>query len=70
MAKCILILIVSLCMSFQTAPSQKKLKFEFTVEETQLIYDALGELPAKKVENLRLKILMDSQRQLDTTNKK
>lgn len=57
-------------MSFQTAPSQKKLKFEFTVEETQLIYDALGELPAKKVENLRLKILMDSQRQLDTTNKK
>lgn len=49
---------------------QKKFKFEFTPEETQLIYDALGELPAKKVESLRLKILMEAQRQLDTTNKK
>ena len=43
--------------------------FEFTIEEVQLIYDALGNLPANKVEVLRSKIVTEANRQMaDTTN--
>jgi hypothetical protein len=41
-----------------------KLKFEFTQAETNLILDALGELPAKKVYPLIDKILIESKKQM------
>ena len=42
----------------------KTLKFEFTQAETNLILDALGDLPAKKVHPLINKILLESQKQM------
>jgi hypothetical protein len=43
---------------------QKTVKLELTVEETQLILDALAELPAKKSYNLMTKIINTSNEQL------
>lgn len=42
----------------------KTLKFELSVDETQLILDALAELPAKKSYNLMTKIINISNEQL------
>lgn len=39
-----------------TPQEAKTYKLEFTAEETQIIFDALGELPSKKVEVIRAKI--------------
>lgn len=70
MKKTFLLILTVTLLSFQTN-QEKKVKFEFTVQEVQLIYDALGELPAKQVEQLRSKIVAEANRQLaDTTNKK
>ena len=41
-----------------------KLKFEFTQAETNLILDALGDMPAKKVYPLVTKILAESEKQI------
>jgi hypothetical protein len=48
----------------------KTFNFEFTPEETQIIFDALGELPSKKVEGIRYKMMMTVQAQSDTTKVK
>lgn len=64
-----LLLIIGLVCLFSFT-GQKKLKFEFTVDEVQVIYDALGELPAKFTQDLRLKIMSEAKMQLDTTKKK
>ena len=42
-----------------------KLKFEFTQEETNLILEALGEMPTKKVYPVVTKILQESQKQMN-----
>lgn len=68
--KKILILLAFGLFAF-TTQDDRKVTITFTVDELQLVYDALGELPAKKVENLRAKIIYETQRQLaDTTKKK
>jgi hypothetical protein len=48
----------------------KTFRFEFTPEEAQIIFDALGELPSKKVEGIRYKMMMTVQAQSDTTKAK
>jgi hypothetical protein len=48
----------------------KTFHFEFTPEEAQIIFDALGELPSKKVEGIRYKMMMNVQAQSDTTKVK
>jgi hypothetical protein len=48
----------------------KTFHFEFTPEEAQIIFDALGELPSKKVEGIRYKMMMTVQAQSDTTKRK
>jgi hypothetical protein len=48
----------------------KTFHFEFTPEEAQIIFDALGELPSKKVEGIRYKMMMTVQAQSDTTKVK
>lgn len=53
-----------------TTQDERKITITFTVDELQLVYDALGELPAKKVEVLRAKILYETQKQLVDTVKK
>jgi len=55
------VLIFVLLTSF--TPS-KKITLELTVEETQLVLDALAELPAKKSYNLMSKIIATSNEQL------
>jgi hypothetical protein len=68
--KIIVTLLAVLLLSFGTQ-EEKKITLTFTVEEVQLIYDALGELPAKKVEGLRAKIAVEANKQLaDTTKRK
>ena len=54
--KTILALFAFTLFSF-TTQTEKKITLSFSLEEVQTIYDALGELPAKKVEALRIKIL-------------
>lgn len=69
MKKLIIIICVFFLFSFRTQ-QQKMITLNLTVEEVQMIYDALGELPAKKVEALRMKIFIETQRQLADTIKK
>ena len=68
MKKLILILVLGL-FAF-TTQDERKVTITFTVDELQLVYDALGELPAKKVEPLRAKIIYETNRQLSDTTKK
>jgi hypothetical protein len=39
-----------------TMPQQKTYKLELTTQEVQVIYEALGELPAKVSEGIRAKV--------------
>ena len=52
----------------QKEKTEPKIKYEFTPAEVQLIYNALGELPAKQSEGLRAKIAAEYVRQTDTTS--
>lgn len=57
--------------AFQNKPQEKKLKFEFTLQQTELIYNALGKLPAEQVEAVRTYIFIEYTKQTaDTTKKK
>jgi len=47
--------VFTLTMAF-TMPQQKTYKLELTTQEVQVIYDALGELPAKVSEGIRAKM--------------
>jgi VanZ family protein len=69
MKKILLLLSVITLLSFNTQ-QPKTVTVTFTVDELQVVYDALGELPAKKVEVIRAKIIYEASRQLDTTKKK
>ena len=65
----ILALLAFTLFSF-TTQTEKKITLSFSLEEVQTIYDALGELPAKKVEALRMKIATETNKQLTDTIKK
>ena len=67
--KTILALLAFTLFSF-TTQTEKKITLSFSLEEVQTIYDALGELPAKKVEALRMKIATETNKQLADTIKK
>lgn len=50
--------------SFQPKNAETKTyKFEFSAEETQVIFEALGELPAKKSEVIRFKMAQEVNKQ-------
>jgi hypothetical protein len=69
MKKALSVLAIIALVSF--TPSQPKVyKFEFTAEEAQVIFEALGELPSKKVEGIRFKMMTAVQAQSDTTKVK
>ena len=64
--------IAAICLtSFQPTPP-KTFTIELTPDEVQTVYDALGELPAKKVEVIRLKIVqqVNKQNEQNKTDKK
>jgi len=50
--------------AFSKAVEPQTLKFEFTLEEVNVIFEGLGELHAKKSEALRGKIYQTAQEQL------
>lgn len=48
-----------------TTQQTKTVKLDLTVEEVNLIFEGLGELPAKKSEGLRAKIYQEAKTQLE-----
>lgn len=59
-----------LFLSATPAEQPKEYVFRFTQAETEIIFNALGELPAKKVEVIRYKMMTAVQAQNDTTKVK
>jgi hypothetical protein len=59
-----LVILLSSFSNFTKGNNDQALKFEFTVEEVNVIFEGLGELPAKKSEGLRIKIYQAAQEQL------
>lgn len=55
MKKALTLIGIMALMSFQPLP--KNYKLELTAQEVQIIYDALGELPAKQTETIRFKLI-------------
>jgi hypothetical protein len=52
----LLIFSLIICSIAFTMPQQKTYKLELTTQEVQVVYDALGELPAKVSEGIRAKV--------------
>lgn len=48
-----------------TTQETKTIKLELTVEEVNLVFEGLGELPAKKSEGLRAKIYEEAKKQME-----
>lgn len=61
----ILVFSIVILMSFRTKEEPKTVKLELSVEEVNLIFEGLGELPAKKSEALRAKIYTEAKKQLE-----
>ena len=64
-----LLLIAALALLSFTTQEPKTVTLTLTVEEVNLIYMGLGELPAKASEQLRYKIAQEAQKQLNTEKK-
>lgn len=67
MKKALTLLTIMALMAFE--PTPKAYKLELTAQELQVVYDALGELPAKTSETIRMKIVQQVNQQ-NTTDKK
>ena len=65
MKKSLFALSILALMSFKTQEQPKTVKLELTIEEVNLIFEGLGELPAKKSEGLRAKIYQETKKQLE-----
>lgn len=65
-----IIVLLSSFSNFTKGNDATTLKFEFTPEEVNLIFEGLGELPAKKSEGLRAKIYQVAQEQLKAEQQK
>jgi hypothetical protein len=50
---------------FTTQTEPQTVKLELSVEEVNLIFEGLGELPAKKSEGLRAKLYQEAKKQLE-----
>lgn len=64
-----IILIAAVALLAFTTQEPKTVTLTLTVEEVNLIYAGLGELPAKASEQLRYKIATEAQKQLNTEKK-
>lgn len=53
------------CLFGFTTQEPQTVKLELSVEEVNLIFEGLGELPAKKSEGLRAKIYKEAKKQLE-----
>jgi hypothetical protein len=59
-----LLLVIFVMLTSFDGQQTKVIKLEFSPEEVQIIFDALGELPAKKTEGLRAKIYNEATKQM------
>ena len=66
MKKALTLIVAMPLMAFE--PTPKAYKLELTAQELQVVYDALGELPAKTSETIRMKIVQQVNQQ-NTTDK-
>lgn len=66
MKKSLFALSILAIMSFKTQDEPKTVKLELSVEEVNLIFEGLGELPAKKSEGLRAKLYQEAKKQLES----
>jgi hypothetical protein len=64
-----LLIIAAIGLLSFTTQEPKTVTLTLTVEEVNLIYMGLGELPAKTSEQLRYKIAQEAQKQLNTEKK-
>lgn len=64
-----LLLIAAVALLSFTTQEPKTVTLTLTVEEVNLIYMGLGELPAKASEQLRYKIATEAQKQLNPEKK-
>lgn len=67
MKKATALIAILALMAFAPQEQPKTYKLEFTAEEVQTIYDALGELPAKKAEVIRFKLVQQVNQQNEQT---
>jgi hypothetical protein len=65
MKRTILAFSIFALMSFKTQDEPQTVKLELSVEEVNLIFEGLGELPAKKSEGLRAKLYQEAKKQLE-----
>ena len=65
MKKSLIALSILALMSFKTQEEPKTVKLELSLEEVNLIFEGLGELPAKKSEGLRAKLYQEAKKQLE-----
>ena len=65
MKKALLTISIFTLFGFTTQPEPKTVKLELSVDEVNLIFEGLGELPAKKSEGLRAKIYSEAKKQLE-----
>jgi len=63
------ILFLSFLLFSSMTTSEKQITLTLTVDEVNLIYEGLGELPAKRSEQLRFKIAKEASEQLKTEEK-
>lgn len=65
-----LLAIIAVLFLSATPKQEREFTFRFTQAETEIIFNALGELPSKKVEVIRYKMMTAVQAQNDTTKRK
>jgi hypothetical protein len=65
MKKLLLTLSIFGLFGFTTQTEPQTVKLELSVEEVNLVFEGLGELPAKKSEGLRAKIYEEAKKQLE-----
>ena len=64
-----ILLIAAIAILYFTTQEPKTVTLTLTVDEVNLIYMGLGELPAKASEQLRYKIAQEAQKQLNPEKK-
>lgn len=65
MKKLLLTLSIFGLFGFTTQTEPQTVKLELSVEEVNLVFEGLGELPAKKSEGLRAKLYQEAKKQLE-----
>lgn len=69
MKKLIVLFGLFLLTSFRVAEEKRQYTIQFTADELQIVYDALGELPAKTSEKIRISIVSQVNEQNKKTQK-